>query len=434
MREVRATFHNSVNQGTRQIFMASLVVIVLVLLTTNAPYAYSAPLSSSLRDSCGHTFHRPTSYFARHFDTTFMKRIAGHLNPFTSAAPVRMRFFLYKSDFAECGREIITNDYSSLQMSEFNAKHPTRIIIHGWMSKSKGALNRLLTKAYLSLVKRVPAPTVSDSHSDIADYPMPIININDDNNNNNDGSYRSYVNNTTTNTPNDYNVIICDWTPTSSNVNYFAVADMVKDVGHLLAEFVKFLHLRADLDYNDVYLIGHSLGAQIAGSAGKQSYPFRFNTIFALDPAGPKFRDQSPENRIDASDAEYVESIQTSSSFGFKKPLGHAAFYPNYGHSQKKCYFYGCSHKRAYHYFAESITSKLGFWGVPCRRTSNGLWIFTQTAVGARMGGEPSLPKNGTFYVKTADQPPYALGPTILSQQMVIPAIDEASNENLFEM
>jgi len=54
------------------------------------------------------------------------------------------------------------------------------------------------------------------------------------------------------------------------------------------------------------------LGAQIAGAAGKRLKPEQYNTIFALDPAGPKFRHRSPEFRIDPTDAKYVESMHTS--------------------------------------------------------------------------------------------------------------------------
>jgi len=208
----------------------------------------------------------------------------------------------------------------------------------------------------------------------------------------------------------DFNVIVCDWSRISSNINYYKVAKTVEDMGALLADLVRYLHQEADMHYDDVYVIGHSLGAQIAGSAGKQIKPHRFNTIYALDPAGPQFREKSDEYRIDASDASYVESIQTSVSFGFEQPVGHATFYPNYGKNQKKCYVYGCSHKRSHDYFIETLTSPAGFWGSRCERYENGTWVLLMSDGEFRMGGEPSIPKNGTFYVKTYSEPPYAMG------------------------
>lgn len=268
------------------------------------------------------------------------------------------------------------------------------------MSQSKGSFNRAVKNAYMSLARPTIYYNISSetndtiapfSHLEAYNVTGPILESN-------------YNYNT------DFNVIVVDWSVISSNVNYFGVVDLIEDLGFLLAEFMRFLHLKGNLYFGDVYLIGHSLGAQIAGSAGKQIHPFRINTIFALDPAGPKFRDINDNKRLDPSDADYVESIQTSSSLGFEDPVGHATFYPNFGKDQKKCYIYGCSHSRAYNYFAESITSEKGFWGTLCQRQSDKEWILSTSGVEFKMGGEPSTPKRGTFYVKTNGEPPYAMG------------------------
>ncbi|ALC40141.1 CG4267 [Drosophila busckii] len=319
----------------------------------------------------------------KYMDTGFWKKFFKHWIPFTSSARVKMQFYLFKRDFPDCGRELFPGDDATLERSGFDARHPTRIIIHGWMSQGKGSLNRDVKSAYLSLTK--PKEQLNQDSNEVNVVELPHYE--------------------------DFNIIVCDWSKISSNVNYFGVADMVEHLGTLLAEFVNHLHMRANLQYDDVYLIGHSLGAQIAGSAGKQIRPYRFNTIYALDPAGPKFREQSDEYRIDASDARYVESIQTSTGLGFEQPVGHATFYPNFGRDQKKCYMYGCSHKRAHDYFAETINSTRGFWGIRCERMSKHNWILLDNDGEFRMGGEPSNPKNGTFYVKTYDKPPYAMGP-----------------------
>ncbi|XP_039501535.1 phospholipase A1 VesT1.02 [Drosophila santomea] len=304
-------------------------------------------------------------------DPSFWKKFFKHLIPFTSSRG-KMQFILFKRDFADCGRELFVGDVENLRNSGFDARHPTRIVIHGWMSQSKGSHIRKVKNAYLSLTN--PGP-----NGEPANYE-------------------------------DFNVIVCDWSKTSTNVNYYEVAKMVEDMGALLAELVRYLNQEAHMHFDDVYVIGHSLGAQIAGSAGKQIMPYRFNTIYALDPAGPQFREKSDEYRIDASDASYVESIQTSVSFGFEQPVGHATFYPNYGKNQKKCYVYGCSHKRSHDYFIESLTSPAGFWGPRCERHDDGTWVLLMSDGEFRMGGEPSIPKNGTFYVKTYSKPPYAMG------------------------
>lgn len=289
------------------------------------------------------------------------------------------------------------------------------------MSQSKGTFNRAVKNAYMNLTK-ISNVTVTNYNDTIIPptTEMPEGLLEEQGNNltfdNDDIDRNSTI---------DFNVIVVDWSVISSNVNYFGVVDLIEDLGFLLAEFVRFLHLKAHLYFGDVYVIGHSLGAQIAGSAGKQIQPFRFNTIFALDPAGPKFRNRSDEFRLDASDADYVESIQTSSSLGFQEPVGHATFYPNFGRDQKKCYFYGCSHSRAHNYFAESITSKEGFWGTRCERQSENIWVMSDTGEQYKMGGEPSTPKMGTFYLKTNDKPPYAMG-----KRKVLENIEEVPEDN----
>lgn len=76
--------------------------------------------------TCVHTLKAPTSFFKRHFDQSFLKKFFKHWVPFLSNERVKMQFFLYKRDFPECGREIITDDVESVTASGFNADHPTR--------------------------------------------------------------------------------------------------------------------------------------------------------------------------------------------------------------------------------------------------------------------------------------------------------------------
>lgn len=55
-------------------------------------------------------------------------------------------------------------------------------------------------------------------------------------------------------------------------------------------------------------------------------------------PAGPLFSVNNPNDRIDSTDAEYVEIIHTDTrSFGFGDPIGHTDFYPNGGFGQPGC-------------------------------------------------------------------------------------------------
>ncbi|XP_037960661.1 phospholipase A1 [Teleopsis dalmanni] len=299
--------------------------------------------------------------FSKYLDLQFLKKLVKNLNPF-SKGDMQMRYFLFKKDFSECGHEIFLGD-NSIFTSGLNATHPTRIVVHGWMSGTRGSFNRDVKNAYLSR--------------------------------------------------GDYNVIVADWSASATNLNYFSVVKMIEGFGEQLAKFTTYLHDSMQVNYDDIYVIGHSLGAQIAGAAGKRLKPAQYNTIFALDPAGPKFRKRSIECRIDPTDAKYVESMQTSANLGFLEPTGSATFYPNYGYYQRKCYYLGCSHIRAYKMFAESIVSKIGFWGTRCQRSNKDFECSEQPNDFFRMGGEPSVPKAGIFYVKTGTSEPFALGRNI---------------------
>lgn len=58
--------------------------------------------------------------------------------------------------------------------------------------------------------------------------------------------------------------------------------------------------------------------------------------IVGLDPAGPLFSLNKPQDRLDSTDAIYVETIQTS-ILGFHNPIGMVTFYPNGKRVQPGC-------------------------------------------------------------------------------------------------
>ncbi|XP_055915930.1 phospholipase A1-like [Eupeodes corollae] len=330
-----------------QIGALALIILQLVHCETDS--------SSGEDDTCVHNLGSTKKHFYEKIPG--IKFIGKAVKSMIKPQKEIISFYLYKRDFPTCAQEIRLDD-DSLHNSGFDASHPTRIIINGWMSSSRNPFIRSVSSAYFSIQ--------------------------------------------------DYNIIVVDWSSISTSINYYKVAKLIDKVGAKVADFARHLHKNLLIDYDDIYLIGHSLGAQVAGSAGKNLHPDKFNTIFALDPAGPSFKEKGIEGRLDSSDAKYVESIQTSENMGFLEPLGHATFYPNKG-SYQNCMGYGCSHRRAYKYFAESINSTVGFWGVLCDKEQ----MKSECPEGLKqykMGGEPSTPKVGVFYVKTNNNKPYARG------------------------
>lgn len=84
----------------------------------------------------------------------------------------------------------------------------------------------------------------------------------------------------------------------------------------------------------------------------------------------PLFVTASNENKLDPSDAEFVDVIHTNALVQGKiERCGHIDFYLNGGVYQPGCnpyHIFQCSHHRAPEYYAESIRSVIGFWGWRC--------------------------------------------------------------------
>ncbi|CAH2003312.1 unnamed protein product [Acanthoscelides obtectus] len=131
--------------------------------------------------------------------------------------------------------------------------------------------------------------------------------------------------------------------------------------------------MSSDLDTARIHIIGHSLGAHIAGFAGKalKRHNKVLSRITGLDPAGPYFGIfwQHPEERLNKDDALIVDSIHTDGGkYGVDFALGTLDIVVNGGYSpQPGCIeSFGmvttlgealgqgfCSHARATYYFLE---------------------------------------------------------------------------------
>lgn len=100
-----------------------------------------------------------------------------------------------------------------------------------------------------------------------------------------------------------------------------------------------------DKGLNDrrLHLIGHSLGAQLAGVIGrdiirKTNSQRKIRRITGLDPAGPGFSFASNLPTLDSSDATFVDNIHTNAPvFGVPCPTGHVDFWPNFATVQPGC-------------------------------------------------------------------------------------------------
>ncbi|MEQ2158209.1 hypothetical protein GOODEAATRI_009878, partial [Goodea atripinnis] len=92
---------------------------------------------------------------------------------------------------------------------------------------------------------------------------------------------------------------------------------------------------------SSIHLIGVSLGAHLAGFVGA-NLNGTIGRITGLDPAGPMFTSATPEERLDPSDAMFVDVLHTDMN-----SHGHIDFYANGGSDQPGCpktIFSGKSH------------------------------------------------------------------------------------------
>lgn len=110
-----------------------------------------------------------------------------------------------------------------------------------------------------------------------------------------------------------------------------------------MANFTRRLNSMYNQTANDFTVVGHSLGAHVAGFVGTNFTSPQIKMILGLDPAGPAFSDISPQFRLDPKDARLVVTIHTNAGkvsidgFGIKTPLGHYSFFPNGGFNQPGC-------------------------------------------------------------------------------------------------
>lgn len=127
----------------------------------------------------------------------------------------------------------------------------------------------------------------------------------------------------------DVNVIMLDWR-NMRGVGGIWVAGA--QLTHLINYMVSIMGSSLDR----IHIVGHGLGAQIAGFAGVRICK-KVRRITGLDPVLlPGFDD-----RLDATDAKFVDVIHTAVGPNLLTDIGTANFYPTGGHHQNACYEVG---------------------------------------------------------------------------------------------
>ncbi|XP_011314846.1 pancreatic lipase-related protein 2 [Fopius arisanus] len=290
------------------------------------------------------------------------------------AAPVRevilnpeedITFNLFTRSNPKKGHQLTVGDLIGLEASTFREDRPLKVLVHGWTDKG--------TSQWMT--------TIRDNY---------LFQEN-------------------------CNVVLVNWFPTSIK-EYSVAAKLTEQIGGYVGEFLHFLSTSVNISLANVHILGHSLGAHIAGFAGS-NLSGTVGRITGMDPArpgfeSPIFKDQNA--RLDPSDAVFVDVIHTcAGTLGFIRAIGHADFYPNGGtFRQPGCasiVSQYCSHGRSHQFMAESIVSSLAFLAVKC-----GSWAEyragkceNSTAV---MGEKVSSQTRGLFFLETNSKSPYGKG------------------------
>lgn len=77
----------------------------------------------------------------------------------------------------------------------------------------------------------------------------------------------------------------------------------VPKVAVVVANLLNFMIANKLIIYSQVVVVGHSFGAHAAGLAAKKIVGGKIKAVIGLDPAGPLFCPEKPEERLASTDA-----------------------------------------------------------------------------------------------------------------------------------
>lgn len=181
--------------------------------------------------------------------------------------------------------------------------------------------------------------------------------------------------------------------------------------GNLVGTFIVALNRDYSVPLSNFLIVGHSLGAQVAGYAGKKVLHLtqqKLTRIVGLDPAGPLFNTRPKFERLNKDDAEVVQVIHTDGdTFGFTNGLGALDFFPNGGNFQprrSKIALFSLigqlkySHETSAWYFANAIANPNAFIGTKCSSWKN--YVRGKCANGLKVSmGDLEANAKGNFYL-----------------------------------
>nr|XP_021186850.2 pancreatic lipase-related protein 2 [Helicoverpa armigera] len=219
----------------------------------------------------------------------------------------RNQYLLFTRNNPDSAQSLLIDDEDSIKASNFNPEVPTVVVVHGWLSNQNIEPNPTLRDTFLA--------------------------------------------------KSDVNIIVVDWSRVAIS-EYATAVIRVPGVGRAVGQFLAFLNSVTGAPFDQMHLIGLSLGAHVVGNAGRE-LGGKVARVTGLDPAGPLWNLNS--NRINRDDAIYVEALHTDGGYlvgglGIGTDVADADFYVNGGVSQPGCLTNVCNHMNSFRYFAATVT------------------------------------------------------------------------------
>ncbi|XP_011559508.3 phospholipase A1 1 [Plutella xylostella] len=279
-------------------------------------------------------------------------------------------YWLYTRDTQNNPTELRVNDSRSLESAPWVHGAPIKVLIHGYTGHKDFSPNSEIRPAYMQCC--------------------------------------------------DYNIITVDYNPIAREPCYMYAAFNTDLVGKCTAQLIDRLVQNYSIALDRFHVIGFSLGGQVAGFVGYYLESGKLRRITGLDPALPLFATRDSNRKLDAGDARFVDVLHTNSlEKGKLEACGHVDFYANGGMTQPGCVDTdnqtksGCDHARAPAYFAESITSDVGFYGTGCYSWVTymiGWCEVTSSEEEVLFGENVPYGASGLYFFRTNAESPYARG------------------------
>ncbi|KAJ8026249.1 Pancreatic triacylglycerol lipase [Holothuria leucospilota] len=300
-----------------------------------------------------------------------------HILP-QSPSEINTRFYLFTPENPSTYEVIDWTDDASIVNSNFQGNRDTKFIIHGFISNIMEQKFQDMKDAFLSIGNFNVILVNWKNGADLVDLTGLLGNL--------------------LNLP----------------LGYEQARQNTRLVGRQIGVLSRKLQRLTGASFTSMHLIGHSLGAHLAGFAGEY-LSGQYGRISGLDPAGPGFDifADLPGCLLEKSDAIFVDIIHTDGVLGNGRALGDQDFYPSGGVHQVSCDLldHECDHSRAVSFFTESITSKCTWLAYPCSS-----WIYFMAGLCkscgkegcSRMGYYADRSKaTGSFMLNTNKEKPY---------------------------